>query len=46
MRNAPGLVEGSIDIVDDPWFGKFSDRYSKSFHGSGVEEVLGGSTIE
>ena len=46
MRNAPGLVEGSIDIVDDSWFGKFSDRYSKSFHSSGIEEVLGGSTIE
>ena len=46
MRNAPSLVEGSIDIVDDSWFGKFSDRYPKSFHGSRVEEVLGGSTIE
>ena len=46
MRNAPGLVKGSIDIVDDSWFGKFSDQYSKSFHGSGVEEVLGGSTIK
>ena len=46
MCNAPSFVERSIDIVDDSWFGKFSDRYSKSFHGLGVEEVLGGSTIE
>ena len=46
MHNAPGFVESSINIVDDSWFGKFSDRYSKPFHCSGIEEVFGGSTIE
>ena len=46
MRNAPGFVKGSIYVVDDSGFGKFSDRYLKSIHGSGVEKVLGGSTVE